>query len=217
MSGNGEGQGRARGMRERLPWVVAAIAVVALVANVLWTRSDRASADEAALQRLEQRLEALEGPAGGTPVPAPRMPMGGPMGTPMPAPGAGSEASALGDAQTPEQAAAQRERELRELEARFEADTPDPVGGARVERTLVETISGEAMASTGLRPQNVDIACKQASCRVVGSFDRMGDAQDWGLFYITAAGSDVIAQARMVLVPRPDGTFEVRIYSDRAG
>ena len=99
-----------------------------------------------------------------------------------------------------EQLAAERERQLRELEAQFARDVADPVGGPETENRLVDTISGESMASTGLRPSNVDIACKKASCRIVGSFDRMGDAQDWGLFYITAAGGDVLSSTRMVFV-----------------
>ena len=72
------------------------------------------------------------------------------------------------------------------------------------------------MTGTGLKPDDVDIACKKNSCRIVGTFDRMGDAQDWSLFYITAAGGNVLTQTQMVFVPRPDGKTEVRIYSNRA-
>jgi hypothetical protein len=127
-----------------------------------------------------------------------------------------SSRGALGEPQTPEQIAAARDRQLRELEARFASDVPDPATGPATENILVDTISGETMAGTGLRPANVDIACKQSSCRIVGSFDRMGDAQDWSLFYITAAGGDVLSQTQMVFVPKPDGKTEVRIYSNRA-
>ena len=117
---------------------------------------------------------------------------------------------------SPQQVEADREQQMRELESAFARDAADPTGGPRTETTLVETISGSTMAGTGLKPNDVDIACKQNSCRIVGTFDRMGDAQDWSLFYITAAGGNVLSQTQMVFVPKPDGKTEVRIYSTRA-
>lgn len=204
-----------KGFRERLPWTIAAIAVVALVANLAWDRkADDAAADEA-LVRLTERLDAIEA----APVqPRGRVTAARPFGTGTGAGGGadGDSQGALGEPQTPEQIAAARDRQLRELEARFASDAPDPVTGPDTENLLVETISGDTMAGTGLRPSNVDIACKQSSCRIVGSFERMGDAQDWGLFYITAAGGKVLSQTQMVFVPKPGGGTEVRIYSNRA-
>ncbi|MGY1459191.1 MULTISPECIES: hypothetical protein [unclassified Luteimonas] len=202
-----------KGFRERLPWTIAAIAVVALVANLAWDRKAEDAAADEALVRLTERLDAIEA--------APVQPRGRAMAARPFDAGAGGGAdgdsrSALGEPQTPEQIAAARDRQLRELEARFASDVPDPVSGPDTENLLVETISGETMAGTGLRPSNVDIACKQSSCRIVGSFERMGDAQDWGLFYITAAGGNVLSQTQMVFVPKPGGGTEVRIYSNRA-
>lgn len=202
-----------KGFRERLPWTIAAIAVVALAANLFWGQKDSDVEGSEALARLNERLDALES------APAPQrrqapVRASGPMG------GAdavdGSFGDGRGEPQSPEEVAAARDRQLRELEAQFARDAADPVTGPETENLLVETISGETMAGTGLRPDNVDIACKQSSCRIVGSFDRMGDAQDWGLFYITAAGGDVLSQTQMVFVPKPDGKTEVRIYSNRA-
>lgn len=211
MSGNQSG----RGARERLPWVIAAIAVVALGANLLWDRKGGDAAGEETIAQLTQRLDALEA---APPQARART------GSARPVDAAGDAGAGNRDAfadraapQTAEEIAAARDRQLRELEARFASDAPDPVTGPETENLLVETISGETMAGTGLRPSNVDIACKRGSCRIVGSFDRMGDAQDWGLFYITAAGGNVLSQAQMVFVPRPDGKTEVRIYSSRAG
>ena len=45
--------------RQHLPWAIAAIAVVALVANLLWERPGDDGAD-AALAELTERLDALE-------------------------------------------------------------------------------------------------------------------------------------------------------------
>lgn len=202
-----------KGSRQRLPWTIAAIAVVALVANLVWGQKGREAAADEAIATLNQRLDALEE----APRDARRPPASRPGATRPVEGGAASMGGAMEEPRTPEQLAAERERQLRELEAQFARDVADPVGGPETENRLVDTISGESMASTGLRPSNVDIACKKASCRIVGSFDRMGDAQDWGLFYITAAGGDVLSSTRMVFVPKPDGGTEVRIYSNRAG
>lgn len=202
-----------KGFRERLPWIIAAVAVLALVANLVWDRKDRSGADDDAIAQLTERMAALEtggaerGPRRATPLSAG---MRGGVGA------AAGDAGALGRTQSPEEIAAARDRQLRDLEAQFARDVADPATGPQTENVLVKTISGDTMAGTGLTPDNVDIACKKGSCRIVGTFDRMGDAQDWGLFYITAAGGNVLSQTQMVFVPKPDGKTEVRIYSARA-
>lgn len=203
-----------QGPRQRLPWTIAAIAVVVMVASLVWNRGSRdgGEAEDASIAELSERLAALES-GDGARSPRPRGPQqvgAAPTGAPMGMQGLAREQL------TPEQQAAERERQLRELEAAFAADAADPATAPAVENTLVETISGDTMAGTGLKPRDVDIACKSSSCRIVGTFDRMGDAQDWSLFYITAAGGDVLSQTRMVFVPKPDGRTEVRIYSSRA-
>ena len=200
-----------KGFRERLPWTIAAIAVVALVANLVWGHKDRGGPDEDAIAQLTERMAALETGSATPPVRRAQ-----PMPGMLPGAADGDGSSTLGRTQSPEEVAAARDKQLRELEAQFARDVADPATGPQTENVLVETISGETMAGTGLKPGNVDIACKKDSCRIVGSFDRMGDAQDWGLFYITAAGGNVLSQTQMVFVPKPDGKTEVRIYSSRA-
>lgn len=202
-----------RTFKDRLPWIIAAVAVMALAANLLWDRK-ASGGDDKTIAQLTERLDALEaGDRGGSGRPR-GLPPGMSAGS-----GAPNDAGMLGrlrEQKTPEQIEAEREQQMRELEAQFARDVPDPATGPQTENTLVETISGETMAGTGLKPNDVDIACKKNSCRIVGTFDKMGDAQDWSLFYITAAGGNVLSQTRMVFVPRPDGKTEVRIYSSRA-
>lgn len=199
----------------RLPWIIAALAVVALVANLVWTRT-RDAAPDPAVAELAARLDAMDGGGAGT-AGAPGLRGGAAVRGGASGPGRpGLDADMARVQRTPEEVAAERDRQLRELEAQFARDAADPVGGPPTENTLVETISGDTMAGTGLRPSDVDIACKRSSCRIVGTFDRIGDAQDWSLFYITAAGGDLLAQTQMVFVPLPDGRHEVRIYSSRA-
>ena len=201
-----------RTFKDRLPWIVAILAVVALAANLLWDRKG-GDGDDKTIAQLTERLDALEsGDRGGTGRQG--LPPG--MSAGAPAREGGSMLDQIREQKTPQQIEAEREKQLRELEAQFARDAADPVTGPKTENTLVETISGETMAGTGLKPNDVDIACKKNSCRIVGTFDKMGDAQDWSLFYITAAGGNVLSQTRMVFVPKPDGKTEVRIYSNRA-
>lgn len=204
---------RTTGARAYLPWIIAAVAVAALAVNLLWDRSEPAG--DATIAELSQRLEALESGDAAAPRARPRA-GGRAIGAPYDASAPGGLA-AMQEQKSPEEMAAERDRQMRELEAQFARDAADPVGGPRTENTLVDTVSSEAMAGTGLKPDDVDIACKKNSCRIVGTFERMGDAQDWSLFYITAAGGNVLSQTQMVFVPTPDGRTEVRIYSNRAG
>ncbi|HST43770.1 MAG TPA: hypothetical protein VLK29_00960 [Luteimonas sp.] len=202
-------QSTPKRLKDYLPWVIAAVAVLALAATLLWKRD---AGTDGTVRQLTERLDAIES---GRALDA--------QGRPAARPGGGRGAVMADDGglssiqqKSPEQAEAERSRQLKELEAAFSRDAADPVGGPRTETTLVQTISGSTMAGTGLKPNDVDIACKQNSCRIVGTFDRMGDAQDWSLFYITAAGGNVLSQTQMVFVPAAGGKTEVRIYSTRA-
>ena len=207
-------------LRDRLPWIIAVVAVVAMAGTMYASRDGgrKKAAENEALERVIARLDAIEGsqrgPNGsGASRGMPGMSAGGSM------PGAapGGLLGEMHEAKTPEQMAAERDKQMRELEAQFARDVADPVGGGKAENTLEKTVTGETMAGTGIKPDgNVDIACKKNSCRIVSSFAKMGDAQDWGLFYITAAGGNVLSQTQMVFVPKPDGSTEVRIYANRA-
>lgn len=201
------------GMRIRtwLPWVIASLAIVALVVTLVRGGPVGTAADAEAIARLAQRLDALEqSPPQVRPAAATRERAG----AGLPASGTDGEHE---EARTPEQIIADRDRQLRELETRFRQDAADPATGPRTEEALVQTLSGPALAGSGLRPRHVDIACRRSSCRTVGSFDRMGEAQDWSLFYVTAAGDQLLSDTRMVFVPRSDGGTDVHIYSSRPG
>lgn len=198
-----------RFVRERLPWIIAVLALVAVLATVYMTRrapADRGAAgSEVAANAAADDARPSAGAASGAAHaqrPSSRAP-----GDAFPGEGEPNL--------TPQQVAAQRERQLQELEAAFARDVADADGGGQAEDALGRTLAGDAMAGTGLQADDVDIACKQSSCRIVGRLATMGDAQDWGLFFITAAGGEVLAQSQMMFVPTPDGRTEVRIFATR--
>ncbi len=202
----------------RLPWIVAAVAVIALVVTLMSVRNRGAGAadsGEESSQELLARIEALESSrrtTGNTSTIQSGAHAAG-MG---PAGGDGVDAISGRPQQTPEQMEAARKRELQELEAAFARDGADPVRGGQVERTLEQTVTSETMTGTGLKPDDVAIDCRATTCRVVGQFAKRGDAEDWALFYVTAAGGNVFTQTRMAYVTRPDGSTEVRVYATRA-
>ncbi len=115
---------------------------------------------------------------------------------------------------TPEQQAANRKKNLDAMEAKFSQDAPDPVRGARIEHALGQAVSGDTMTSTGIAPDDVAIQCKRHSCRIVAKFKKAGDAEDWAIFYLTAAGQN-LARSRIAQSRQSDGMTEVRIYAER--
>jgi hypothetical protein len=103
---------------------------------------------------------------------------------------------------------------VRDLESRFAADAEDPSGGPPAELRLSEVAIGDAMAPTGIAPSELKVDCKSSMCRVQGVFDNPGNAQDWGMFYLSAAGGE-LASSRIISQRRPDGSVQLSIYGTR--
>lgn len=190
-----------------LPWVIAGVSLVALAVVIARTGSR-----DAKLEELAQRVEAID------------------RGTDPDAPARGASRGARGiSAQggvtaarrrdrgrelSPQQQAAEIERQRRMLEAEFKADAPDP-GSNPLVTQLEDTVVGKDMAATGLAPQDLSIECRQSLCRIAGEFARGGDAEDWATMYLSAAGGR-IQRARTAQVRQPDGSVQVIIYGTRA-
>lgn len=192
----------------RLPWLIALVAIVALAYTWWQGRTPKATPEDAQIAALQQRLNQLE--QGNAPRPRAPMPGGG-----MAGPDGNQAPSALGmHMLSPEEAKAKRDQEAKELEAQFNADAPDP-NGRTAEFALEKTSTSQVMAGTGIKAKDVDVACKMHGCRTVAVLSNEGDAQDWGLFYITAAGGKQVGQSRMVYIPMPDGSTQIKIYSTR--
>ena len=189
---------------KRLPWLIAAVAVAALAVTLLWKRSEPAPtvavapspSTQPATETPDAALRRLQGSG----LPADPSMLGGMRNrTPM----------------TAQQAEAKRNDKLARLEAGFKADRPDPVGGGKTEQALETVLTGSTMKGTGMVPKDASIDCKATSCRITGSFAKSGDAEDWGLFYLTASAQQ-LSRADMVTIPGPNGSAEVHVFATRA-
>lgn len=204
-----------------LPWAVASIAILALAVVLIRQRSATPDAGGTAeIARLEERLAALEQQRS--------------------SPGDDLKASSLRDryaarrlvpggselpenlrrgphaerTSTPAEQQAERKAFEQRLQAQFAADPADAGGGAAARTHLEEAVVGRDMASTGLVPDDLSVECRTTLCRVSADFAKPGDAEDWAMMYLSAAGG-AISRARTVQVPRPDGTTRVIIYGVR--
>ncbi len=190
---------------KRLPWLIAAVAVAALAATLFWKDSQPAPVNAIVPSATVQPAGVSTGSAFSRPlesgVQANQKALSGmPDHAPM----------------TAEQAEAKRNEKLARLETSFQAERPDPVGGGKTEQALETVLSGSTMKGTGMLPKDASIDCKATSCRIVGSFKKGSDAEDWALFYLTAAAPHLRA-AQMVLMPGVGGSAEIHMYALRDG
>lgn len=70
------------------------------------------------------------------------------------------------------------------------------------------------MLASQLIPSALQTDCRLTQCRIVAAFPRRGDAEDRAVMLTTLSGS-VLRYAKIVQIPRPDGSAEVRIYGAR--
>ncbi len=111
----------------------------------------------------------------------------------------------------PVKAKQQRDLELAALEAQHRAESVDSAWASKAEQALSLTATSDVMASTRITPQGYTADCRAATCRISASFASSSDAQDWGTFFLTSSGAQ-IRQAKLMVVPGPNGTSEVRIF-----
>lgn len=200
-------------LRKWLPWTVAGVAVLALAVVLLNQRSD--DPRDAQIERLQERLDAIDGGAGKSSTSSRRSANVG--SHPMPDAGVTNAAKAYAEefrSMTPQQREAELKRRHAQLQAQFEADSRDPAGSRPAITHLEDTVVGQDMASTGLVPQDISVDCRANLCRVAGEFAKAGDAEDWAMMYLSAAGGE-IERAQTVQVPQPDGSTQIIIYGTR--
>jgi hypothetical protein len=118
-----------------------------------------------------------------------------------------------GSASAPAQSL-ERDRVVAELDDRYSAEGIDPVWAATQDEGLAQATASQVMAQAEFSPQDVSRECRSKTCRISARFDSPGEARDWAERLLTQmAGS--IGQARVAVLPQPDGRFEVRVYGAR--
>jgi hypothetical protein len=109
---------------------------------------------------------------------------------------------------------AERNRAVADLDSRHAAESIDPVWSASQEQNLAMASESQVMSQAGFAPQDVDTDCRSSSCRISAHFDNSADARDWAERLLTQMAG-TIGQARVAVLPQPDGRFEVRVYGSR--
>lgn len=102
----------------------------------------------------------------------------------------------------------------RELDGLHVRDQADPGSGHKAEAQLEAFAAEPALVANKLIPSELQTDCRSSRCRMVAKFPRRGDAEDWAIMLTTLSGS-VLSYARIVQLPMPDGSAEVRIYGAR--
>jgi hypothetical protein len=205
----------------RLPWVIAVVASLALGYTVYHFRGVQKSgpAAEPALDQIVARLDALEArQSGSRSIPNSNYPpvMGGDTAIGGPGIGGSSRPGAPGGLQkTPQQLEIERKQRLQQLETEFSHDAADPSRGALMQNAMEKVITSPDMASTGIKPANSRIDCRAHLCRVSANFAKSSDAEDWATFYLTAAGGHNVSNSQVVFVPQAGGGSEARIFAKR--
>jgi hypothetical protein len=117
-------------------------------------------------------------------------------------------------AMDPAKARQQRERMLAGLEAQHRAEPLDAAWAAKTEHALADIAGSDVMGTTGITARDYAADCRSSTCRISASFESASDAQDWGTYFLTSSG-ETMRQAKLMVVPGPDGSAEVRVYGVR--
>ena len=114
----------------------------------------------------------------------------------------------------PAQQQKENDRALAEFERQHRAEPVDAAWAGKAEPTLAKILTNDGIVVSGLAPEDYRADCRSQTCRVSATFKTHGDAEDWGSMYITLTG-DTFQQTKSMVIPKPDGTAELRIYGYR--
>ncbi len=110
--------------------------------------------------------------------------------------------------------AARMRTETAALARQFRAQPRDAAWASKTEQTLRDTMTSEVMLATEIVPLGLDYSCRTDLCLVKAEFARHGDAEDWGIMLVTAAG-ETFANARPMVIALPDGKAELQLFATR--
>jgi hypothetical protein len=107
-----------------------------------------------------------------------------------------------------------RDRLLGEMDSKHLAEPVDAQWSAQSESAVQSASAQPVMVQSGLKPRDVSIDCRSSTCRISASFIESDDAKSWASMLVTQMGASM-SQAKVAVIPRADGSSEVRIYSSR--
>lgn len=217
-----ESSGRHSAIARLFPWIIAGLAIFALalvLSRGYWDGQRSAEATE--LAELKARLAAVEQGGGKQQGKNDATLFGSAAGRGVPTGGngsaqGGSSVVLAADNLTPAEREAEKRRMERQLQSEFENDAADPAGGVQMESRLEDTAVGRDMAGTGIVPKDVVVDCRKTLCRVSADFANAGDAEDWAVMYLSAAGGAIV-RARTVQARQPDGSTRLVLYGVQEG
>ncbi len=104
--------------------------------------------------------------------------------------------------------------ETEALNRRFRSQPKDAAWASKTEQTLRDTMTSDLMVATEIMPSELSYSCRTDLCLVKAQFTKYGDAQDWGVMLVTAAGTTFV-NAKPMVVALPNGKTELQLYATR--
>lgn len=186
-------------------WILlAAILLAAGVgATVLWRLDTRLAAMEEALASQRRELAAMQEfrramDQAGIRIVTGSAPAGRAAGNLQPLASESEKAGEMRGRAPSGGAAGEQARRIR-AEAAFAREQVDPAWAAATELQLLDVANVPLRSAKLAPPADMQIDCRQRSCRVSGVFDNRGQAEDWSMLYTVS-----MAQ----VMPRFDSQFE---------
>lgn len=190
----------------RLPLVVAAVVVVAVIAGTFILRRGEAPG---LADVPESTAAAAEDPVAQAPVPAYRG------ARPARASGEPLEQQVATRLGRQAESRAQHAARIRELKgqsaARYASEQVDPAWAPQKESQLTALASNEGFAQAGAKPSSLSIDCRSSMCRVDGAFETRSQAEDWVMMYMSSAGG-TLPNSVVSHTQAEDGSARVEIY-----
>ncbi|MBJ6977906.1 hypothetical protein [Luteimonas sp. MC1895] len=190
----------------RLPLVVAAVVVVAVIAGTFILRRGEAPGPADVPQST---AAAAADPVAQAPAPANRN------ARPARASGESLEQQVATQLDRRVESRAQhaaRTRELREQSAaRYASEQVDPAWAPQKESQLTGIASNEAFAQAGAKPTSLSVDCRSSMCRVDGAFETRSQAEDWVMMYMSSVGG-TMPNSIVSRTQAEDGSTRVEIY-----
>ncbi len=100
------------------------------------------------------------------------------------------------------------------MNQRFKSQRREAGWAAKTEQKLRSTMTSDVMVATEIVPASLNYSCRTDLCLVKADFAHAGDAQDWAVMLVTAAGT-TFANAKPLMHALPNGKTELQLFASR--